>query len=143
MGERKRVTSNIVAVVETTVDGAEGATSNGGLDDELGGIDLPLLPFFLDRLSVIDNINNITITTTIKTIAVGEVVFVNKSIFFFLLVLLHGPRPVEMSLKLFVQAFEINLIRTNKPITAFLHLFVCVCERDRERERERERSKQS
>ncbi len=136
MGERKRVTSNIVAVVETTVDGAEGATSNGGLDDELGGIDLPLLPFFLDRLSGIDNINNITITTTIKTIAVGEVV-VNKSIFFFLLVLLHGPRPVEMSLKLFVQAFEINLIRTNKPITAFLHL--CVCERERKRERDQSR----
>ena len=47
---RERVTSDIKAVVDATVDGAEGATSNGRLDGEFRGVDLPLFPLFLHNL---------------------------------------------------------------------------------------------
>lgn len=111
-GERS-LTSDILAVVDATVDGAEGATGKHGLDDELGGVDLPLQPLLLQSLSgghdvniIISNKNTITI----------------NCIFLSLLVLLHGPNLVEVPLQLVVQALQINLIRPHKPITALLHL---------------------
>jgi hypothetical protein len=82
--KKKSETSNVLAIINATVNGAERSTSYDALDDELGGVNLPLVSGDSGRC------------------------------FFFLLsvlVLLHSPCPAQMPLKLLVQALQIYLIR--------------------------------
>jgi hypothetical protein len=41
---RQACTCDVLAVVDAAVDGAEGAAGDDAPDDELGGVDLPVLP---------------------------------------------------------------------------------------------------
>lgn len=108
MGVRKGHTGDILAFVDATVNRSECATGNDGLDDELGGIDLPLMPLLLHGPGGGPDVN-------MNTIASSTV----KRVILLLLVLLHDPSPVEV----LVQALQINLIGPHKPIAALLHLF--------------------
>jgi hypothetical protein len=79
--KRKSKTSNVLAIIDATVNGAESATGYDALDDELGGVNLPLVPGDSGRC------------------------------FFFLfsvLVLLHSPCPAQMPLKLLVPSSDLS-----------------------------------
>jgi len=82
--EKKSNTSNVLAIINATVNGAESATGYDALDDELGGVNLPLVPGDSGRCFLF---------------------------LFSVLVLLHSPCPAQMPLKLLVQALQIYLIR--------------------------------
>jgi hypothetical protein len=94
--EKKSNTSNVLAIINATVNGAESATGYDALDDELGGVNLPLVPGDSGRCFLF---------------------------LFSVLVLLHSPCPAQMPLKLLVQALQIYLIRPHIPTTTFTRLF--------------------
>lgn len=93
------MTGDVLAIVDATVDGAEGATCEDALDYELGRVDFPVVPRPLDGGD-----------------SGGDGVGV------LLLLFLQGPCSVEVPLELLVESLQINLICPNKPITPFLHL---------------------
>lgn len=111
----KRLTGDILAVVDAAMDGPKSATCNDGFNDELGGVNLPLLALpsggggGRPRRGGGDGGGGG---------GGGGVIFMILP-----LVLLHRPRPVQMSLQLLVQALQVDLIRPHKPIAAFLHFF--------------------
>jgi len=86
-----------VAVVDAAVDGAEGAAGDDALDDELGGVDLPVLPPGAER---------------VLPPADAALVGAGGGL---LLALLHGPGAAEVALQLLVQALEVDLVRPDEP----------------------------
>lgn len=98
------------------MDGAEGATCNDGFDDELGGVDLPVLPVALGNGEGHGRSGGGGIGGgEVDAVAVGF--WVSHD-----LVLLQSQDPVEVPLQLLIQALQINLICPHKPITTLLHL---------------------
>ena len=90
-------TCDVVAVVDAAVDGAEGAAGDDALDDELGGVDLPVLPPGAER---------------VLPPAAAALVGAGGGL---LLALLHGPGAAEVALQLLVQALEVDLVRAHEP----------------------------
>ena len=133
-GERGKEieTGDILAVVNATVDSAESATSKDGLDDELRGVDLPVLSGGGGGGSGGGGGGG----------EGGDGGGGGGGVILFLLVLVHGPYSVKMLLQLLIQALEINLICPHKPITALLHFFSSsgLCEENRIKSKSREES---
>jgi len=97
-----------VGVVDAAVDGAEGAAGDDALDDELGRVDLPVLP---------------PRAPGVRPGASAALVGAPGGL---LLALLHGPGAAEVALQLLVQALEVDLVRPHEPpvpaaATALLH----------------------
>lgn len=103
-------TCDVVAVVDAAVDGAEGAAGDDPPDDELGGVDLPLLPPLPAVLRVVRGGERGRLAATL----VGGRL---------LLALLHGPRAAQVALQLLVQALEVDLVCPHEPsiAAALLH----------------------
>ena len=97
------------------MDGAKGATSNDALDDELRGVDLPVLSGGGGGGGGGGDGG----CEAGRDGGGGG----GGGIILLLLVLVHGPYSIKMLLQLLIQALEINLICPHKPITALLHFF--------------------
>jgi hypothetical protein len=101
-------TSDVLAIVDTAVDGAECAAGDDGLDDELGGVDLPVLPAPPKRRLQVLRAQPRGLAAAAPSPGPGN--------------LRDGggdPAPLrraaEVALELLVQALEIDLVRPHEP----------------------------
>jgi RsiW-degrading membrane proteinase PrsW (M82 family) len=120
-------TSNILAIINATVNGAKGAASYNTFDDELGGVNLPFLSCYGGTVIVIG-----------ESWGFFNIPFSFMISIFLVFVFFHSTCPTQMPLQLLVQALEIYLICSHIPTIALtllvLHLSLLFLELDRPKE---------
>ena len=118
-------TSNILAIINATVNGAKGAASYNTFDDELGGVNLPFLSCYGGTVIVTGESWGFFLSFSLISI-------------FLVFVFVHSPCPTQMPLQLLVQALEIYLICSHIPTIALtllvLHLSLLFLQLDTPKE---------
>ena len=109
--------SNILAIVDAPVDSAEGSPGYDTLDDEVRRVNFPLLPLLLEGSGTSTPRHTFELSGSGKGARVSRMVRTSIILFF----LLHQ-NLAEVPLELLIDALQINLICSHKPIISFLHL---------------------